>query len=156
MIESQPRKPEDLEGLEKILLSVETWGGDQNELLWCKKLDDSKYQLKNLPFYAYDLSYDDVVVASVIKEFLAAELVAERSGHSTYRVFATNADMFFANWERFSKLGCTFEKATERLFAIDVPPQTDVHSVYQALEEGENGGVWEFEEGHCGHFVEEP
>lgn len=38
-----------------------------------------------------------------------------------------------------------------RLFAIDVPPEADIHGVYSMLEDGEREGAWDFEEGHCGH-----
>ena len=45
------------------------------------------------------------------------------------------------------------EQATDRLLAIDVPPETDVHAAYALLEKGETDGFWDFEEGHCGHAV---
>ena len=35
--------------------------------------------------------------------------------------------------------------------AVDVPPKADIYEVYSLLEAGEQNGVWEFDEGHCGH-----
>ena len=51
--------------------------------------------------------------------------------------------------QRLEGLGCTFEKATARLYAVDVPKESDIDAVYRALEQGEEAGAWEFEEGHC-------
>lgn len=35
-----------------------------------------------------------------------------------------------------------------RLYAIDISPGVDIARVYKIMEELENQGVWEFEEGH--------
>jgi hypothetical protein len=37
------------------------------------------------------------------------------------------------------------------VLAVDVPSAADIYEVYSALEGGEKGEVWEFEEGHCSH-----
>jgi hypothetical protein len=47
--------------------------------------------------------------------------------------------------------GCSFEGVEGRLLAVDVPPRANIHHVYHLLQHGEDDGVWEFEEGHCGH-----
>jgi hypothetical protein len=85
--------------------------------------------------------------------------VAARSGHSTYRLVLpedTNEEKFLTDWVRLGELGCTYERATRRYVAIDVPPHADIYAVYQVLEEGERTCQWEFEEGHCGHLEPKP
>ena len=68
----------------------------------------------------------------------------------------TNEEKFLKDWVRLGELGCTYERATRRYVAIDVPPHADIYAVYQVLEEGERACQWEFEEGHCGHLEPKP
>jgi Domain of unknown function (DUF4265) len=124
------------------------------ESLWAEPAGDGLYRLRNVPFLAYGYSEQDVVKATDVEGYLSVNGVAERSGHSTYRLFfpeATDNEKFRPLWEPFEKLGCTFEWANSRLIGIDVPPHTDVYAVYAVLEQGEQAKHWTFEEGHCGH-----
>lgn len=82
------------------------------------------------------------------------ELVEGRGGHSTYRLFVVGGiadDQWQPFWQPLEEIGCTFEQATPRLFAIDVPPETDIYKAHELLDFGEKAGVWSFEEAHCGH-----
>ena len=84
--------------------------------------------------------------------------ITDRGGHSTYRIFLpaqASEEQFAADWIRLQELGCTYERATRRLVAIDVPPQADVYAVYDALARGEKQGRRKFEEGHCGRPLRE-
>jgi hypothetical protein len=131
------------------------WHGHVAETMWAAPVADHRYRLDNVPFYALGLSYGDVVVAAPDDDGqLRVRGVLERGGHSTYRVFVTKTvdDPGFSRfWSRLEKLGCSYERATERLLAIDVPRETDIYRTYAVLEEGKKKGVWDFEEGHCGH-----
>jgi uncharacterized protein DUF4265 len=143
----------------KIIFDTDgnAWHGMTAERLWATPVGISLYRLENLPLYAYGISYQDVVVA---REDAGGSLrfvsVQNRGGHSTYRVVlkeaATRSD-FEMYWKPIEQFGCTYESSRdpENIFAIDVPPSTDVYDVYPLLENGERDGVWEFEEGHCGH-----
>jgi hypothetical protein len=138
--------------MQKVRLAARTWGGDVDETVWAERLTKSRVKLKNVPLYAYDVSYNDVLNVNEGQ----ATGVTIRSGHSTYRFFVRQGQIERAlgnNWKVLEGLGCTYERATEHLLAVDVPPESDIHAVYRALEAGENDGVWEFEEGHCGHAV---
>jgi len=126
------------------------------ETVWAEALGMERYRLDNSPFYMYGVSYGDVVLAKVAHGQLVFAGVAERGGHSTYRIFLTKKfgeEDFKKHWKPFEKLGCAYEVATKRLIVIDVPPEADIYKVYKLLEDGEAAGVWDFEEGHCGHPV---
>jgi hypothetical protein len=143
--------------LVKLIFELEPsdWHGHATESVWAIPLGDDKYRVQNVPFYAYGVSYDDVVIAKPDQEGrLIVEGVPERGGHSTYRVILdaeTKDEEFEAAWQRLESLGSTYERATNRLIAIDVPPETDIHEAYGALESEEKKNVWGFEEAHCGH-----
>jgi hypothetical protein len=125
------------------------------ETLWAVPLADGLYRLRIVPFLAYGYSEDDVVNAAPVDGRLMVVGVAQRSGHSTYRVFLPapkGEEEFALLWEPLARLGCTYERANTRLIGIDVPSEADVYAVYAALEQGEQANhQWSFEEGHCGH-----
>jgi Domain of unknown function (DUF4265) len=104
------------------------------ETLWAAPLGNGRYQLRNVPFLAYGFSEDDVVNQADNGGRLMVVGVAQRSGHSTYRVFlpqSTDEAAFASLWKPLADLGCTYERANTRLIAIDVPPETDVYAVYE-------------------------
>ncbi len=141
------------ENLVKVVIDLndESYGV---ESLWAEPVRAGQYRLRNVPFMAYGYSELDVVNADEVAGQLHVTGVAERGGHSTYRVFLTepmNDEAFGALWEPLRQLGCTYERANNRLIAIDVPPDADVYAVYMTLERAEETKLWEFEEGHCGH-----
>jgi hypothetical protein len=142
-------------GLSKILfpLNPSDWHGSARETLWAKSLGGGLYELRNVPFYAFDVSYEDVVEAENVAGVLTFKRLSSRSGHSTYRILIEEAasGKFEAFWAPIAEHGCTYEAGHPPLRAIDVPPSADVRAVHELLQRGEDAGVWSFEEGHVGH-----
>jgi Domain of unknown function (DUF4265) len=144
-------------GLVKITFPLElgAWHGFATERMWAQKVSDNRYRLRNSPYFARGVSFEDVVFAELDpQEELIFTGVSLRSGHSTYRIvlkFELDSLQFREHWAPLEKDGCTFEGAREKLLAVDVPPRADIYGVYALLQRGENAGAWEFEEGHCGH-----
>jgi hypothetical protein len=136
-------------------LKPSDWHYYTTESLWALPRGDDRYQIQNVPFHAYGVSYDDIVLAKAnYKGQLIVHAVSERGGHSTYRVILnphTTEEEFERAWKKLASMGSTYERATDRLIAIDIPPETDIYEAYAALESGENENVWGFEEAHCGH-----
>jgi hypothetical protein len=80
--------------------------------------------------------------------------VVLRSGHSNYRIISKETIKNGPSEELLSRLvelGCDWELSNRIHASIDVPPTTDVYTVYGLLEEAEESGVLSFEEGFCGH-----
>lgn len=141
-----------------INLPASDWHSHALEMIWAEPLGGDRYRLQNVPFYAYGLSFDDVVSARQIGGQLFVQDVVERGGHSTYRVFLSQAvkregGLFQETWVPLQEIGVTYEQANDRLLAIDVPDSTDIYRAYELLQRGEEAGVWDFEEAHCGHPV---
>lgn len=141
-----------------INLPASDWHSHALETMWAEPVSADRYRLQNVPFYAYGLSFDDVVIARQIGGQLYVQDVVERGGHSTYRVFLAqdvNRDesRFQQTWAPLQEIGVTYEQANARLLAIDVPDTTDIVQAYKLLQRGEEAGVWDFEEAHCGHAL---
>ncbi|MGR4862960.1 DUF4265 domain-containing protein [Caulobacter sp. LARHSG274] len=127
--------------------------GFEIERLWATPLEDDLYVLDNSPFQVYGVSFGDKVLARSQNGDLTFISVAERGGHSTYRVMLPTGkghDYFLKYWPKLEACGCSYEGATgdQQLYSLDVPSLDAVQGVYDVLQENENAGVWEFEEAH--------
>lgn len=117
-------------------------------------LPDGSFRLENIPFHVYGISFGDEFRAKVADDRLFFDEITRRGGHSTYRLklpAEVTHEQFLKLWQPFAKKGCSFEGSSAEqwpLYAIDIPPGVDVQAIYQQFTEGENQGLWEFEEGH--------
>ncbi|MDB5070059.1 MAG: hypothetical protein JWM87_1170 [Candidatus Eremiobacteraeota bacterium] len=134
---------------------VDDWPPVHQEALWALNLGDGRYKVDNVPFFAKNLSFGDIVqTESTEDELPNVSSVLERSGHSTYRVIvspdldATKHEEYHELLKTLKHLRVIIEAGSERFFAIDVPPGVPVQAVYDVLELGVEYGIWDFEEGH--------
>jgi hypothetical protein len=145
--------------LVKVLFHLEPGDGrgSATETLWAERIDHRRFRLRNVPFFVFGVSVEDVVLARTSEDgVIEFEAVSIHSGHSTYRIMMSataSLAVVQQKWQGLEQLGCTYEQGPGSLRAVDVPPRADIHEVYKWLEQGEHEGVWEFEEGHCGHPV---
>jgi hypothetical protein len=103
------------------------------ETLWAEHLGDHRYRLDNTPWYAYGISWRDIVEARPDAEGqLQFQRVLEKSGHRTVRI---TADAPFSDeWlQQILLLGCAFEGANRKYIGIDVPPEVDLAAVVAFL-----------------------
>jgi len=73
----------------KVLFRVPDGDGGTNvETLWAVPLGEDRYELANSPFYAYDVSWEDIVFAPFNEEEAIPTFssVVRRSGNRTVRV----------------------------------------------------------------------
>jgi hypothetical protein len=127
--------------------------GSATETLWARAIGSDAYVLENSPFYAFGVSYQDIVQARAEGEGLTYVKTLRCGGHSTYRLLPAErwALEFQHRWELLAERGCTYEQGAQGLLSVDVPPGADIVAVYDLLQAGEDSHVWSFEEGHCGH-----
>lgn len=146
------------EGLVQVKFSL---GSDpdhsyRSEGLWTRNVGRGLFRIENIPFLVYGVSLHDLVRAKKRGAVLRFTRVAKYGGHSTYRVFlraetVPEGGRVQRGERRLRKMGCSIERAGKTWFAVDVPPAVDVYAAYELMEKLEEAGVWEFEEGHCGH-----
>lgn len=124
----------------KVLFRVPGEDGEATvETLWAIPLGDDLYKLDNSPFYAYGVSWQDVVLAPYDEQegFATFHSVVEKSGHRTIRILF-DAPLEAGNpSDRVLKalldLGCTYEGANRAYLSIDIPPRIDLQSVRDYL-----------------------
>ena len=124
----------------KVLFRVpEEDGGAHVETLWAFDLGNDEYKIDNSPFYAYSVSWQDIVFApySDSEEMPTFERVVGKSGNRTVRVKfeeplepGNKADDVLKG---LHAIGCDFEGANRRLIAINIPTTVELSEVAQYL-----------------------
>jgi hypothetical protein len=138
----------------KIPLPENDPSGGEAEWVWADRAGDDTFVVRNVPTFANGLSCGDTVRAKQEDGVLVFDRVVQRGGHSTYRVYAKSdrkSPEVTAVIQTLEKVHCDVEPATNKIVGIDVLPEADIYEVYRVLEEAEQAGVLEFDEGHCGH-----
>jgi hypothetical protein len=139
-----------------VELPDETWsfsGGVERGGLWALDMGAGRFVVDNIPLYASDLNYCDLVSArrDGRTNELKYERVVELGGHSTFRVWVDDeldVEQEAAKGslhEALADLGTSTEGAGPNFFALDVPPNVSAHAVFDLLMIGADVGLWEFE-----------
>jgi Domain of unknown function (DUF4265) len=133
-------------------LDPSAWHGNATERLWAEPVGRGRFRLRNSPFFAFGVSFEDIVFGEERGAEICFTGVSMSGGHSTYRLILADrgrGSAFQKQWEQLASLGCSYEEG--RVLAVDVPPPASIDAVYKLLEDGLANKVWDFEEGHCGH-----
>lgn len=134
---------------EPALVKVELRGDDEEvETLWAFDLDNNRYKLANSPWYAYGVSTGDIIEAHRDDPtgFPVFKRVIEKSGYRTLRILS-DEDFSDDLFEQIKMLGCSFEAATRRYVAIDVPANIDLQAIVAFLTV--NDIRWEYADPTC-------
>ena len=124
------------DGLVKVQLS----GPDGDvETLWARPLGSDRYELDNTPWYAYGVSWHDVIEAcrhtpDGFPEFVR---VVQKSGFRTIRLIldppAADGNETQRILDRLTQLGCSYEGANPGFIGVDVPPSVDLMTIRDFL-----------------------
>ena len=132
----------------KVLFRVpDEEGGADVETLWATHLGSDNYRLDNSPFYAYGVSWNDVVSAPFDTEegFPTFERVVSKSGNRTIRViFETPIETGNESEQLLQgliALGCDYEGANRKYISVNIPPGVDLDVVRTYLIE--HNATWE-------------
>ncbi len=124
----------------KVLFRVSYEDGSAEvETLWAHDLGCDRYRLANSPFYAYGVSWQDIVHAPLDEQegFPTFQRVEEKSGNRTIRVMFEGANVENGESEavldRMLALGCNYEGATKTYLSINIPPAADLDAVVDLL-----------------------
>jgi hypothetical protein len=138
------------EKLTKVHIDLPHHWGTGGEAMWAVDLGADLYELRNTPFYAYDLNFGDVVRATADSPDLKPEVrsVVRRSGHNTIRVFFEKGGSREARLQLLASLkplSVSFEIATEHFVALDLEPEANVTRVREELDRWHAEGLAAYE-----------
>ena len=120
---------------------------DNVETLWAERVGPDRYRLDNSPFFAYGVSWQDIIEARPADDgMLTFVRVVEKAGHRTVRVILDpGADRSLesqAVLDGLVALGASYEGANPRYLAIDIPPKVALDSIVEYLVA--SGCQWEY------------
>ena len=127
----------------KVLLQ----DGDEMETLWAVHLGKNLYRLDNSPFFAYRVSWEDIVEAEPDENgVLCFSRMAVKSGNRTVRViletYETTSEQAKPFLDGIIELGCSYEGLQPRLVSITVPAGIELETVADYLIA--SGHNWEY------------
>ncbi len=140
-----------MEKLTKIHIPLPNHWATGGESLWALPLGNNNYQIKNIPFYAYGLNYDDIVEAlppdtnskPIIKKLL------KQNGHITIRVIflgdIVKQDAINMMDEITADKGSGYEGISTKYFAIDIEPDGNYDSILDKLDKLESKEIISYE-----------
>jgi hypothetical protein len=118
------------------------------ETLWATRIESNLYQLDNSPFFAYTVSWQDIIEARVgSDDILEYVRCVKKSGNRTLRVIFQDYPSTDPKAEEIlaelCDLGCTYEGMPPRLISLNVPPKVNLGIVTDFLKR-QYGLQWEY------------
>lgn len=134
----------------KILVHTKTEDGyppEEWEGLWASPIGGDRFKIDNIPFYAKNLSCDDVVEATRKGDEYIFTRVVSQSENSTIRVVLYNLADEGGVRSNLVNFGCSIEgTGIPGLIAVNVP-KNNIERVLDFLEEAFADEKLDFEEG---------
>ena len=130
-----------------VKIGIETTYEDSEdvdvEFPWADDLGNNQYQLKNFPFFAYGVSYDDIIEAHPKYEddpYPYMTKVVKKSGHKTLRIQLDESIKTSKRSQKIledlSEMECGYEGTNgEVYFVINVQPQCDFDKIRDYLNQ---------------------
>ena len=138
------------EDLTKVHIDLPNHWATNGESLWAEDLGSDLYRIRNVPFYAYGLSFFDVVRATPDSPDWKPEVreIVRPSGHKTLRLLfadSVDRDKQVELLESLNAYKAYYERATDIRVAIDIEPEGSYEDVCNRVWEWENAGLLEYE-----------
>lgn len=110
------------------------------------------YQVENIPLFAPNIAYGDLISATEEDGELHFDGLIEACGHSTIQMIIFGDGDALEIGAIFERSGCTWEGShLKNYIAIDVPKEINYSSIKSLLEEGRENGRWDYKEACLAH-----
>ena len=124
----------------KVLFRIPNEDGSAEvETLWATDLGGDNYRLDNSPFWAYGVSWEDVVFAPFSNEegMATFQSVVTRAGNRTIRVIfdppISKGNTSDTILQGLISLGCSFEGMNPKYVSVNIPPSAELNTIRQYL-----------------------
>ncbi|KGT09125.1 DUF4265 domain-containing protein [Elizabethkingia anophelis] len=130
-----------------ILTYYDIDGNTAVETLWAEFKEDIKYQIKNIPFFASSLAFDDIITVEEENGDLHFHEIINASEHSTLQIVFFNEKEISRVIKDIELLNCSWEGMySQKLLAVDVPPNVNYFIVKEYLTMQLNNNIIDFKE----------
>ncbi len=130
-----------------ILTYYDIEGNTAVETLWAEFKEDIKYQIKNIPFFAPNIAFNDIITVEEENGNLHFDEIINASEHSTIQIVFFNEKEMDKVIKDIELLNCSWEGMyNQKLLAIDVPPNVNYSIVKEYLTTQFNSNIIDFKE----------
>ncbi|MCL1666274.1 DUF4265 domain-containing protein [Elizabethkingia ursingii] len=130
-----------------ILTYYDIEGNIAVETLWAEFKEDIKYQIKNIPFFAPNIAFNDIITVEEENGNLHFDEIINTSEHSTIQIVFFNEKEIDKVIKDIELLNCSWEGMyNQKLLAIDVPPNVNYFIVKEYLTTQFNSNIIDFKE----------
>lgn len=145
------RKQTSSDAYSKVLFHYTEDDNDGIESAWATK-EGAGFRLENILFYAKEYSHKDLIRVESVEGDLYATGLLEESGNSTVRIVFHDESQIGPVRQYLQKLGCDSEVSDKYfLIAVNIPKEVSYNTVKQYLDEGEEEGLWGYQEACIAH-----
>lgn len=117
------------------------------ETVWAISLNNNNYKIDNIPFFAPNLAYEDIISIENDNGVLYFDDLIQPSGHSTIQVIFFDKEKSNDVIQNLEKFGCKWESMKEQpYYAIDIAPNIDYKTVKDYLNSEYDKGVLDYKE----------
>ena len=117
------------------------------EKLWIEKKNDLEYQIKNIPFFAPNLAYNDIISVENDEWELYFEDLIRASEHSTIQIVFFNFESIKDVTNEIEKMDCSWEGIDDQhIIAVDVPENLDYKKIREYLDKQFEDKVLDYKE----------
>lgn len=117
------------------------------ETLWIEALDNNEYQIKNIPFFAPNIAYNDIIKVENDEGILYFDEIIKTSEHSTIQVVFFKTEIIEDVIKEIESLGCSWEGMdNQKLLAIDIPSNVNFNKIKEYLNDQFEKNVLDYKE----------
>ena len=128
-------------------------GDTEIESVWAAKEGDN-YRIKNIPFFAPNIAYDDLVSAEYDDGQLFFDSLIEASGHSTVQIIFFKSEYFDQVTRDLINFKCGWEGYNSNSYiSINVPQAVNYSEVRKYLDEKLTDSILDFKEACLAHSI---
>ena len=121
------------------------------ETLWATK-EGEYYRIKNIPFFASNLSYNDLIKVELDNNEMYFDELIESSGHSTLQIVFFNDELVSQSKSHLLELGCSWEGSHKKNYiSVDIPSTVEYNSVKNYLDKLEMQNKLSYREACLAH-----
>lgn len=142
------------EGDYKIKLVYHDLEGNlATEGVWAAK-EGEYYRVKNVPFFAPNLAYNDLISVEEDEGELFFDSLIEPSGHTTVQIVFFKPEYFEQVTDDLTKFNCDWEGShLKECISVDIPKTVDYSEVRKYLNRKSEEEILDFREACLAHEV---
>lgn len=130
-----------------IITYYDVEGKIAEESLWIDILENNEYQIKNIPFFAPNIAYNDIIKVENDDGILYFDEVVKTSEHSTIQVIIFKIEFIDIFIKDIESLKCSWEGANNQiLIAIDIPNNVHYIKIKSYLDKQFEDNVLDYKE----------